>query len=141
MSNYNETNITGQQWTRCHQVIVSNPLGGTPSVQFAEEAALSLGDKTLTSPAGVLQVPFDPAKVVPLLDPETLEPTGHSMTYGQLYLGMFGAYIQAATEQDTEAANRAQQEAEDAERIAQEQAAEAQRREDEAKAKEDAPAP
>lgn len=135
--NYQESEISGSEHTRCHSVRIENPLAQTPQIIFGEEVVLQLADRAITTASGQLQIAFDPAKVVPLLHPETLEPVGASMTMQQLYLGLFGAYIQAATERDTQAADQAAQAAAEAERVAQEQAAEAQRRADEAAAKVD----
>jgi len=42
MSNYNETQITGQAWQRCNQVVIENHKGQTPVIRFDEEQIIKL---------------------------------------------------------------------------------------------------
>ena len=101
MAEYKESQITGSEYTRCNQVVISNPLGETPQIQFHESRVVKMADRHLTETQGVLQIAFDADKEVPLLNPETLEPTGQSMTMQQMYVALFSAYIQAAVARDT----------------------------------------
>jgi len=91
----------GSEYTRCNQVVISNPLASTPQVQFYEERVAVIGERSLVTPEGHIQIAFDAAKAIPLVNPETLEPIpGQSTTMGQLYLALFSAYLQAALERD-----------------------------------------
>lgn len=104
MADYKESQIMGSEYTRCSQVVISNPLASTPQVQFYEERVAVIGDRCLFTPSGHIQVRFDADKVIPLVNPETLGLIpGQSTTMGQLYLALFSAYIQAALERDAEA--------------------------------------
>lgn len=102
MSNYKETAVAGTKWTRCGVVQIVNPYQRNPSIQFIEERAVSLGEgrEPLFFSEGSISVPFDENKVVNLINPLTGQPTGATVTYGELYVGLFSAYIQAALERD-----------------------------------------
>lgn len=101
MSTYVESTVSGQVWTRCHQIAIDNRRGSTPSVRFEEErvALLDDGDE-MRKPAVGITLDFDPARPIPLRDPITGELTGESTTYGAVYAILYSAYIAAATERD-----------------------------------------
>ena len=104
MADYKESQIMGSEYTRCSQVVISNPLASTPQVQFYEERVAVIGERSLITPDGHVQIAFDAEKVIPLVNPETLNPIpGQSTTMGHLYLALFSAYIQTALERDAEA--------------------------------------
>ena len=102
MSNYKEAPVAGAEWTRCGVVQIVNPYQRNPSIQFIEERIVSLGEgrEPLFFSEGSISVPFDENKVVNLINPPTGQPTGSTVTYGELYVGLFSAYIQAALERD-----------------------------------------
>lgn len=101
MSTYIESTVTGQVWTRCNQIAIDNRRGTTPTVRFEEErvAVLDDGDE-MRKPAAGITLDFDAARVIPLLDPTTGEPTGQETTYGAVYAILYSAYIAAAQERD-----------------------------------------
>lgn len=103
MSNYKEAHVAGTEWTRCGIVQIVNPYQRNPAIQFVEERVLHMGDgrDPVFTPDGTISVSFDPAKTIPLLNPETGAPTGASVTYGEAYAILFSAYIAAALERDT----------------------------------------
>jgi hypothetical protein len=104
MPNYNESIVTGSEYTRCNTICITNPYGKTPSVQFGEERAAVLGaDRVIFEPLGSISEAFDPAKVIPLLDPNTGLPTGVEATYGDVYIMIFSAYLAAAKARDAAA--------------------------------------
>lgn len=101
MSNYRESAVSGIEWIRCGAVQITNPYQIVPAVTFVEERVLSIvGNDPIFSSAGSITVPFDAAKVIPLINPETGAPTGASVTYGEAYAILFSAYIAAALERD-----------------------------------------
>lgn len=102
-TDYQETTVTGQAWQRCCQVVIENPLGGTPAVRFDEERVLAIDARHLRTPVGTLALAFDPAKTIPLRDPVTGELTGDTTTYGAAYVLLYSAYLAAATERDAAA--------------------------------------
>ena len=101
MSTYIESTVTGQVWTRCNQIAIDNRRGITPTVRFEEEriALLDDGDE-MRKPAAGITLDFDAARVIPLRNPTTGEPTGQTTTYGQVYGILYSAYIAAAQERD-----------------------------------------
>lgn len=102
MSNYKETQIAGTRWTRCGVIQIVNPYQRTPAIQFAEECVTSLGEdeEPMIHARGGITVPFDPAKEIALRDPDTGELTGQIATYGDVYVLMYSAYMDAATARD-----------------------------------------
>ena len=110
--NYKETTLSGTSWTRCRTVVITNPLAGTgpidpstnapfgPTANFHEEKVISIDGKQTTVDAGSCRKAFDPAATIPLLNPETGEPTGATVTHAELYAILFSLYMQTAVERD-----------------------------------------
>jgi len=101
--NYKESSVTGSEYTRCQKIMIYNPLGGQPMLEFDEERATILADRTLTERVGGLRVAFDPAEEIALINPETGEPLGSSVTHAQLYVILFSLYIGKAQARDAAA--------------------------------------
>lgn len=103
MPNYRETQVTRSIYRRCARVIADNPLGSPKTVSYREEDVVIENGTTIQLPLKApLTVPFDESRQIPLLDPETLLPTGQEVTQGFLYVALFSAYIQAAQERDAQ---------------------------------------
>jgi hypothetical protein len=101
MANYKETTITGSSYTRCNQVLISNRLGAVPTVKFDEQVAVSLETGgSIINGSGSIEMDFDAAKMIPLIDPTTGTATGQSVSYGTVYAMLYSAYIDAATARD-----------------------------------------
>lgn len=101
MADYKQQAVSGEQRTRCYLINISNPRAGQPSVQFCEESVLTVGaSEIVTNPSSPLNVPFDPAKVIPLRDPVTGELTGAETTMGAAYAILYSAYLASALERD-----------------------------------------
>lgn len=98
-ANYKQTNATGSMWTRCKQIHINNPLGQMPSVQFAEEEAVSIGDKTMTQPGRVINGAFNPASVFDLINPDTGDVIGQA-SHMQVYVIMHSLWLSMAKAQD-----------------------------------------
>lgn len=110
MSDYKESTIAGTVWQRCHEIVVINTRGAPPRVQFFEERVIALeGDTEIRQALGLLEVAFDPAREIPLLDPATGQATGATATYGQVYALLYSAYIAAAVERDAQTPPPAEQ--------------------------------
>lgn len=104
MANYKETAITGSSYTRCNQVLISNRLGAAPQVKFDEQIIVSMETGgSIVNGAGSIEMAFDAAKMIPLIDPTTGEATGTSVSYGTIYAMLYSAYIDAATARDAAA--------------------------------------
>lgn len=97
--NYKQTNATGSMWTRCKQIHINNPLGQMPSVQFAEEEAVSIGTKTMTQPGRVINGAFNPETVFDLINPDTGDVIGQA-SHMQVYVIMHSLWLSMAKAQD-----------------------------------------
>lgn len=89
--------LEGESYTRCHQVLVDNRLDEVPRITFAQERIASAGGQVLHMPLPPAVMDFDPAGVIPLLDPETGAPTGASVTQAEAYALLYSAYAAAAS--------------------------------------------
>jgi hypothetical protein len=107
MSKYQQQNITGEEYTRCNVITIVNPLNKTPSIQFNEERITVLSDRVLETPIGQITIAFDASKEIVLLNPQTGEPVGKSITHLDLYVALYSAYIASATARDAAQAEEA----------------------------------
>ena len=93
----NQTPVAGESYRRCFQVVIDNPLVGDPSVMFSQETILGTDiGSVLRIPIGPLAMPFDPDAEIAVINPETGEPTGATVTQAEVYTLIFSAYIAAA---------------------------------------------
>ena len=94
----NEQPVAGAKYIRCPQVVIDNRLGQTPSVAFHREEVTTATDGAVRiTPMAPLIVPFDPTASVPVLNPETGEPTGATITQGELYALVYSVFVAAET--------------------------------------------
>jgi hypothetical protein len=100
MPNYNQTNIQGTQWQRCHTVKILNPLENPKQIFFEEEIVVSVGEKHFHEWTVGCSKQFESGGSFPLLNPETGVPSGQSMTHQQLYEAIYSLYMQTAGERD-----------------------------------------
>ena len=102
-ANYRETTTTGTTWTRCTRVVVNNDLNEQPYVLFFEQQVFNMGGQQILKDLGVLRQNFDPDGVIlPLINPQTGEATGATITQAEAYAVLYSAYIQAAMARDAE---------------------------------------
>lgn len=104
MPDYKETSVNGTQWQRCRTVIIDNSYQRQPNIMFQEERLTNVNGELFQQGAGGLNVPFDPAQVITLLDPATGLPTGDTMTFGEMYIAMWSLYMSEAVARDEAAA-------------------------------------
>lgn len=108
MPNYNETSVSGTRWTRCREIHIQNPHAsrGVPTVTFVEEEVINMGSDYMPLPKDHTVFPtintimFDPAAVINVYDPVTCQPTGTTMSMGEVYVALFSAYMTEATKRD-----------------------------------------
>jgi len=92
--------VSGQRYIRCSQVVIDNRLGAVPLVTFSREAVIGIeGGETVHQPLSPRLLPFDPTATVPVLNPETGEATGATITQGALYALVYSIFIAAETAQ------------------------------------------
>lgn len=105
MSDYKESTVAGNAWTRAYAINIDNPRNRTPTISFAEERVVVLEGEEIRKSTGYVTVPFDPDGSVPLYDPETLQPTGATVPQMQIYGILFSVYMMAALARDAAAQN------------------------------------
>jgi len=92
--------VSGERYIRCSQVVIDNRLGTVPLVTFSREAVIGIeGGEVIHQPLSPRLLPFDPAAAVPILNPETGEATGATITQGSLYALVYSIFIAAETSQ------------------------------------------
>lgn len=88
--------IAGESYIRCSQVVIDNRLGVAPSVTFHRESVLGIdGGAVMRQPMSPREMVFGPAAAVPILNPETGEPTGQTVTHGEIYALIYSAFVAA----------------------------------------------
>ncbi len=99
-TNYAQTNVTGEKWTRCGVVTITNPYNRNPSISFREEEVINIGGvEPIFNPKGEIVIAYEPTKEINLINPETGEAIG-TMTHEQLFVAFYSAYLEAATWRD-----------------------------------------
>lgn len=94
----NQAPVAGESFIRCPQVIIDNRMGAAPTVTFHRERIVGLeGSDPIRQPLSPLPLPFDPTASVPVLDPNTGEPTGATITQGELYALVYSVFVAAET--------------------------------------------
>lgn len=93
----NQTPVAGESYRRCFQVVIDNPLVGSPTVMFSQETIVGTdAGSVLHMPIQPLPLAFDPNAEIAVIDPETGEPTGAVVTQAHVYALIFSAYVAAA---------------------------------------------
>lgn len=106
MSDYRETSIVGTSYTRGRSMYFENPHLSVPSLLVREETVINLADRVITEHAGEIRKVVDDLSVeFPIRNPATNEIIeGQTMTYQDLYVGLFSLYWKLALERDAEIA-------------------------------------
>lgn len=106
MPNYNESNISGTKWRRARSVVIDNTYGRPPIIAFSEEDIVSFDNSTMAQgmPPEVppLRVLFNPSSIIDLIDPDTGNPLGTTITHMELYTALNSLYRQLAATRDTQ---------------------------------------
>lgn len=90
--------LAGESYMRCYQIVIDNRLGQPPGVVYSQERVIAdQGGAVSRHPVGTLRHHYEPAATIPVIDPETGEPTGEAVTQQQLMALVYSAYIAAAT--------------------------------------------
>jgi hypothetical protein len=105
MSNlYQPTEVTGEEFTRCYQVIIDNPHNKPSKAHFQEERVLITNSAARRWPTGACSITYDEAIEIPILDPATGADTGSTITMAALYGLLYSAYLYTALARDAAAA-------------------------------------
>lgn len=90
--------VAGESYIRCPQVVIDNRVGKSPTVTFHREQVVGMDDGAVARrPLAPNVLAFDPQASVPVIDPETGEPTGATITQGELYALVFSVFVDAET--------------------------------------------
>lgn len=104
MNKYLPTNVSGDSWVRSKRIVVENPLlTPTRTIKYSEEKVVQLADDTLFKSMGTLEVTLDESMLlneIDIVDPITGEPTGHKVSYQDIYAIFYSSYIHFATQRD-----------------------------------------
>lgn len=101
MANYKETAGSATTWTRANRVMILNPLEDIPKqISFFEETVVKIGDTVVRSDSGYAAAYYVPDKQVELLDPQSGEPTGKTISHAEIYQAIYSMYITAAKARD-----------------------------------------
>lgn len=96
MANYqqSQTTQTVTSWTRARQVVADNPIDGPPSVTVHTAVATTVGEQTIERAGPDLRYTLgDPTVPIPLVDPETYEPTEQTITTGFVWLVLASVFL------------------------------------------------
>jgi hypothetical protein len=100
--NYKEEVVAGEitKWRRMSHGVLTN--GEIPKIELHDEDRTVLPDGTSISQyVGALTYAMtDPTVEIPLIDPETFEPTEQTMTAGQIWLALASVYLWLARQRD-----------------------------------------
>lgn len=101
MPNYKQNAVTGETYQRANQVVVDNPLGGTPRISFLEQEVITLSDgRVILNQVPGCGIDFNAGDTFPLVDPATDLPTGESVTHADLQTMIYSLYKQLRTQAD-----------------------------------------
>jgi len=102
MTNYKETTGSGSSWTRANRVMILNPLEDSVAKQisFFEETVAKVGDTTIKADSGYCNTYYTADKLIELINPETGETTGETITQGKVYQAIYSLYLAAAKARD-----------------------------------------
>lgn len=111
MADYRASSLTAAtKWQRSNVITINNPLPGrgNPTIAFQEQEVVAVDGEVIAvlpkgGPMGLIRE-FDPEGSFPLLNPETGESLGVSMSHVELRVALYSLYIQSATARDEQEA-------------------------------------
>lgn len=93
MPNYKQNSVTGETYQRANQVVVDNPLGGTPRISFLEQEVITLSDgRVIQSNVPGCGIEFNATDTFALFDPQTDAPLGAQVTHSDLQIMLYSLY-------------------------------------------------
>lgn len=104
---YNSESENATVYIGADRVVIETPADAPPSITFVESKRVIVGDQVLVSQMGNLVEALIPTgenqnmtEAVPLLNPETGEPLGSSLTYGEIAAVIYSLYRHIAGKRD-----------------------------------------
>jgi hypothetical protein len=100
MSNYKQTDIAGEAWTRAKRVVIDNTLNQTPVIEFIEEKVISIDSEMIHKDTMNLVEPFsNPLQEFNVVNPTTGEAV-RTATYAEVYELLHSLYLHLAIRRD-----------------------------------------
>jgi len=91
-----QTSLTGESYTRCHQIVIDNRMNAIPVISYHQELVFADQAGAVSKmPTTVCVSEFDPDAEIAVINPETGEETGDTVTQGELMTLIYSAYIAA----------------------------------------------
>lgn len=101
MADYNESTVSGSSWQRTFRIVIDNPHGLPPTINYSEEKVVAVnGSPAIKQYVGDLTGPIDLSGTIALRDPDTLELTGETVPIALVHLALFSDYINRAVDRD-----------------------------------------
>lgn len=107
MPNYDKTNVNGETWIRANKIVLLNDYGESPSITYIEEELFNFTDGTFVKkqynplyPVYKSLTQENSNTVFDIVDSETKQNSGKSMTYKELYDSLYSLYFHLAKERD-----------------------------------------
>jgi hypothetical protein len=101
MADYKETDLIGKKYQRACRIVIENPLGEAPTVNFVEEEVTILsGDVKNHKLVGSMNYAVDQNEMVPMIDLETNLPTETVYPVGLAQWIIYSLYWKKVGERD-----------------------------------------
>jgi hypothetical protein len=102
MANYKETTGPGTSWTRANRVMILNPfeVDIPKQISFFEETIAKIDGTTIKADSGYCSAYYSSDKLIELINPETGESTGESITQSKIYQAIYSLYLATAKARD-----------------------------------------
>ena len=102
MSLIDHEQITGERFVRCRAINVMNPVNEQATITFTEEKiTLASGEVISAEIISGFVVPFNPADIIPVINPQTGAATGGSISQGEIYAILYSAWLYHRSAQAT----------------------------------------
>lgn len=99
-ADYRAEKVTGKRWRRAVRVTILNPYMGVPTVAVDEEQVTEIDGHAKAAPTETLTTSVDLAAKVDLINPDTGEPLGVSVSHQDMYVALYSLYRQLAAARD-----------------------------------------
>ena len=100
MANYKSTEVVGEAYTRCYNITLNNYKNQVPTMTFNEEVWYNIPGFEMGKVSGSFETRYDPVADIPLINPETGEDLGESVSQTQLQIILHSLYISEAKKRD-----------------------------------------
>lgn len=96
------TYVPNKSWQRCYEIKVNNPATTGRKITFYEELAVEVDGNLIVNPLTSCATPIEKNNTIPVVDTNTNQPTGETITQEKLIQYLHSFYIQTATNRDAQ---------------------------------------